>query len=69
MSFEQVAISREDIAMVKLESYWNSNHDWFHFEGMKRVINDDAPAEAKRSYQIYLEQLLDIDPEFRKMVG
>ena len=61
MSFEQVAISREDIAMVKLESYWYSNRDWFHFEGMKRVINNDAPEEAKRNYQIYLKQLLNID--------
>ncbi len=44
--------------MVMLEHYWLSNEDWWHREEYgKKVINDDAPPEAKRSYEIYLEQL------------
>lgn len=47
--------------MVKLETHWRSNRAWFHYEGWKRVLNNDAPEEAKRSYRVYLQQLLDID--------
>ena len=47
--------------MVKLESYWRSNREWFHFDAQGCVLNDDAPEEAKRSYQLYLQQLSDID--------
>ena len=56
-----MTLTREDTAMVKLESYWKSNRDWIHFEDRKVVLNDDAPEATKRSYQIYLKQLLDID--------
>ena len=37
--------------------YWMSNKNWYHFEGLKPVINDDAPEEAKESYKHYLEQV------------
>jgi hypothetical protein len=47
--------------MVKIESYWHSNQEWFHFDAQGLVLNDDAPEEAKRSYKIYLNQLADID--------
>jgi hypothetical protein len=43
--------------MRKLDFFWASNADWWHWEGLKRVLNDDAPPEAKESYQNYLKQL------------
>lgn len=43
--------------MTKLEHYWMSNKEWYHFEGFKRVLNKDAPEEAQKSYQKYLQQL------------
>ena len=43
--------------MRKLELYWRTNSDWFHFdENLRAVINDDAPEEAKESYRRYMEQ-------------
>ena len=47
--------------MVKLESYWQTNSGWVHFEKTGYVINNNTPEEAKRSYQINLKQLADID--------
>ena len=47
--------------MVKLELYWESNRDWYHYDGWTSVLNDEEPEEAKRSYRVYLQQLLDID--------
>ncbi|MCF0132704.1 MAG: hypothetical protein HUJ72_02445 [Blautia sp.] len=35
---------------------WASNPDWFHFEGLVPVIHDDAPKEAKDSYERYVKQ-------------
>ena len=44
--------------MKKLDYYWRSNPDWWHWdENMFPVVNDDAPEEAKESYKHYLEQL------------
>ena len=43
--------------MTLLDLYWMENDDWYHFEGFKAVINDDAPPEAQESYKTYLEQL------------
>lgn len=43
--------------MRKLDFFLASNVDWWHWEGLKRVINDDAPPEAKESYKNYLEPL------------
>ena len=42
--------------MTTLDLYWKSNKDWFHWEGFKAVLNNDAPPEAKKSYENYLRQ-------------
>ncbi len=43
--------------MTRLDGYWTTNEDWYHFDenGMP-VINDDAPPEAKESYENYRKQ-------------
>ena len=46
--------------MVRLESYW-MDEEWTHYEDGYLVMNDDAPEEAKLSYEKYLKQLADID--------
>ena len=49
--------------MRVLDSYWTTNKDWWHYDENdksllpKRVINDDAPREAKESYARFLEQM------------
>lgn len=43
--------------MTKLDFYWQSNQEWYHWEKMQPVLNDDAPDEAKESYKHYQEQL------------
>lgn len=44
--------------MRKLEYYWMSNKEWYHLtENMHFVVNDDAPKEAKESYERYLKEL------------
>jgi hypothetical protein len=46
--------------MTKLDYYWASKKEWYHLnENMCFVVNDDAPEEAKKSYQNYLKQLKD----------
>ena len=43
--------------MTKLDFYWRSNKDWYHMtETCEFIVNDDAPEEAKKSYQNYLRQ-------------
>lgn len=43
--------------MRKLDCYWMENDEWWHYnENLFPVINDDAPEEAKKSYEHYLEQ-------------
>jgi len=43
--------------MTKLDYYWASDENWYHLdENMRFVINDDAPEEAKKSYENYLKQ-------------
>ena len=43
--------------MTKLDYFWASNDDWCHWtEYGELVVNDDAPAEAKESYERYLKQ-------------
>ena len=43
--------------MRKLDLYWRSNKNWFHWtENGDAIINDDAPKEAQESYKRYLEQ-------------
>lgn len=41
----------------QLDFYWRSKPEWWHFEGSKQVLNDDAPIEAKKSYNNYLKQM------------
>lgn len=45
--------------MRKLDYYWCSNKDWYHYEndGWKQVLNSDAPKEAKKSYRHYKRQV------------
>ena len=44
--------------MTKLDFYWQSNKEWYHLtENCDFVVNDDAPEEAKQSYQNYLKQV------------
>jgi len=47
--------------MTVLDLYWQSNKNWYHYEGWNAVLNEDAPPEAKASYKQYLKQLEDID--------
>lgn len=44
--------------MIKnLDLYWQSNPDWWHYdEELRARINDNAPEEAKKSYEHYREQ-------------
>ena len=41
-----------------LDLFWKSNEAWYHWDDEVGgfVINDDAPEEAKQSYERYLEQ-------------
>ena len=48
--------------MVKLEHYWSTNKNWWHWtEDGEIVMNEAAPNDAKESYRIYKQQLADID--------
>ena len=42
--------------MRKFDIYWQSNKDWFYFDGFMPKVKDDAPQEAKDSYKHYLQQ-------------
>lgn len=42
--------------MQKLDIYWKTNKDWYFYDGLVPKIKDDAPEEAKESYQHYLQQ-------------
>ena len=42
--------------MRRIDMYWLSNKNWYHRENGVAVINEDAPEDAKRSYNRYLEQ-------------
>ena len=44
--------------MTKLDYFWMTNEDWYHItDTCDFVLNDDAPEEAKKSYQNYLKEL------------
>ena len=44
--------------MTKLDFYWQSKKEWYHLtESGDFVVNDDAPTEAKKSYENYLKQV------------
>lgn len=42
---------------INLDLTWLKHHEWWHWEGDIRVLNDDAPEEAWKSYEHYLEQI------------
>lgn len=43
--------------MKILDFFWMSNKNWYHMnENYVYVINEDAPEEAKKSYENYLRQ-------------
>ena len=43
--------------MRKLDYFWRSNENWYHLNSNGVfVLNDDAPEEAQKSYEHYLEQ-------------
>lgn len=42
--------------MRKVDMFWKSNSDWWEFRNCIPVVKDDAPPEAKKSYERYLEQ-------------
>ena len=46
--------------MTKLDLYWMDNPAWFDFtddEDAKPFLTDNAPEEAKKSFEHYLEQI------------
>lgn len=44
--------------MTKLDFYWSTNKAWYHIdENCDFVIHDDAPEEAKKSFENYKRQL------------
>ena len=44
--------------MRKYDLYWQSNRDWWYInDDCTPVVKDDAPQEAKESYQRYLDQI------------
>lgn len=47
--------------MRKFDMFWRSNKEWYHFEDGYFVVNDNAPEEAKKSYEHYLEQCKELD--------
>lgn len=48
--------------MRKYDYYWQSNENWYHMtENYEFVVNEDAPPEAQKSYQHYLEQCKEVD--------
>ena len=45
------------MSMRKYDYFWLSDLSWSHWdESGERVINDDAPEEAQKSYAHYQEQ-------------
>lgn len=43
--------------MRKYDYYWQSNPDWYYYKDGQPVLRDNAPTEAKESYERFLEQL------------
>lgn len=53
--------------MVKLDLYWKSNRAWYHYnDALIPVLNEDAPPEAKESYQNYCKQKKAIDRQTKR---
>ena len=47
--------------MKHIDLYWMSNSDWWFFENMAYHLRDDAPEDAKKSFEHYLKQIDDED--------
>lgn len=43
--------------MVLLDMAWKKDKRYYHYEGFREVIHDDAPKWVKDSYKRYLEQI------------
>lgn len=43
--------------MKKLDLFWKTNRDWWEYRNGVPVLKDNAPAEAKESYERYLKQV------------
>ena len=43
--------------MKKLDMYWMSNRDWWEMKNHIPTVKEDAPIEAKISYERYKVQL------------
>lgn len=39
--------------MKMVDMYWKKDKSWWHYEGHVPVMNEDAPAKAKESYENY----------------
>lgn len=42
--------------MRNLDLFWASKKEWWEIKNHIRVLRDDAPPEAKESYEHYLKQ-------------
>lgn len=42
--------------MRKFDVYWKSNKDWYFYDGLVPKLKEDAPEEAKKSFEHYLKQ-------------
>ncbi len=42
--------------MKKFDVYWKSNKDWYFYDGFVPKLKEDAPEEAKKSFEHYLQQ-------------
>ena len=53
--------------MRKFDYFWRSDKSWYYRkENGACVLKDDAPPEAKESYQHYLEQTRRASEEMKK---
>lgn len=42
--------------MKKIDLFWQSNEEWWEIRNHVPVLKEDAPPEAKESYERYLKQ-------------
>lgn len=50
-----VKLNTEGDKMIAYDLYWKSNDDWWEFDkNFDYVIKEDAPKEAKQSYENYV---------------
>lgn len=42
--------------MRKFDVYWKSNKEWYFYDGLVPKLKEDAPEEAKKSFEHYLQQ-------------